>query len=404
MRATVSALLLSVLVLAVTSCSQRNNLAVKAMLLEKQHPMAFFEAAGTEYRAGRKSDAAFLFYLGQLRSRYYLAATNADGGDRETFGAVQAILGEAINTDLNQNLPAWIAVIDRVIDWDAQHDYEFYSKNKAPKQYRGILDGLISLRTRLAKIQALHRNPADFAYGPGYRFSLFDSTHLKPLADAVEFEDTDAIAGFTKRNDADVDYAERNYGNTLLMLAIQDKRPASVRALLRAGANPNKFNATHDENPMTLACDNRNDNCDTRILAELLRHGGNPNTPQMSGHNSTSGEQEKVSATLLMLACQSGCLSRVKLLVEAGADINKRAVYPGGALTAAAYSGNPAIVRYLVIDRKASIPEYCVDDTVDGVRYAKTLSELLQRDEYDQPEQVEIKKEVLDYLAHKGLK
>jgi hypothetical protein len=66
--------------------------------------------------AGRKDDAVFFFYLGQLRYRAYLLSDPKR--DRSLFDAMMSAMGPPINQYAFGDIKALIATIDRVIAWD----------------------------------------------------------------------------------------------------------------------------------------------------------------------------------------------------------------------------------------------------------------------------------------------
>src|SRR5215203_2937250 len=57
--------------------------------LETQDPVAYYARAAKLFQAGRRDEAVFLYYLGQLRFRTYLAAnpTLPKSGGPALFGA-----------------------------------------------------------------------------------------------------------------------------------------------------------------------------------------------------------------------------------------------------------------------------------------------------------------------------
>jgi len=73
--------------------------------------------------SGRKDEAVFFFYLGQLRFRARLLANpNGDPtGGRALFDALMSAMGPPINQYAFGDIPALLATIDRVIAWDDGH-------------------------------------------------------------------------------------------------------------------------------------------------------------------------------------------------------------------------------------------------------------------------------------------
>ena len=91
--------------------------------IEHEHPLAAFELSKRLWEAGRKDEAVFFLYLGQLRFRARLLANpNGDPtGGRALFDALMSAMGPPINQYAFGDIPALLATIDRVIAWDDGH-------------------------------------------------------------------------------------------------------------------------------------------------------------------------------------------------------------------------------------------------------------------------------------------
>jgi ankyrin repeat protein len=132
----------------------------------------------------------------------------------------------------------------------------------------------------------------------------------------------------------------------LLGLAVYNEKYSSCKALAELGADPNAFNNYDGRTPLMEAADLGYDDSDidSRFLVMLLKHGGNPNTEQKYLDYSGSHGQ-----TPLSIACAQGTLEYVKILINAGADINyKNDPSRGTLLYSAMLSGNPDLVLYLI--------------------------------------------------------
>jgi hypothetical protein len=95
------------------------------------------------------NDAAFLYYLGRLRYRYYNAVNPAyeASGDGALLGSFEYIFGETLNLYLKTNIRNFISVVKASGDYFAQHDYAFYPKAHNPAKY----DTLATAYTVLVK-------------------------------------------------------------------------------------------------------------------------------------------------------------------------------------------------------------------------------------------------------------
>ena len=126
------------------------NVFDKALQLEKRHPSEFIVEASNLFDKDKKNEASFLFYLGQLRYRYYIGAkSKIKSSDKETYNALQMVTGSVINVYLGQHFDTYLHVIDLVLEWDRTHDFIYFSKTKSPEKQSEVLKGLIDYKKYL---------------------------------------------------------------------------------------------------------------------------------------------------------------------------------------------------------------------------------------------------------------
>ena len=120
----------------------------KIAILEKTHPVSFFKEAAQYYKNGNVNESALLFYVGQLRYRYYILAhpEAKPDGDKAVLASLQNVLGQEINYKLGENVDNYIKIIEAIIDYSNQNDYHFYSKKESPENYEKVISGLIKLK------------------------------------------------------------------------------------------------------------------------------------------------------------------------------------------------------------------------------------------------------------------
>jgi hypothetical protein len=108
--------------------------------IEHEHPLAAFELSKRLWEAGRKDEAVFFFYLGQLRFRAHLLANrNGDPtGGRALFEALMSTMGPPINQYAFGDIPALLATIDRVIAWDDGHADDYASMKARDEVNAGL--------------------------------------------------------------------------------------------------------------------------------------------------------------------------------------------------------------------------------------------------------------------------
>ena len=156
----------------------------------------------------------------------------------------------------------------------------------------------------------------------GDDFRLYKHTPAWSLAKAVEDEDTTEISKQVLQMHISVDYRDPEYKQTLLMLATSTNKIESVKKLLELGANPNAHDDStkyFGESAVLLAC--RFTRPSSKILALLLKYGGNPNSTACGVQENGLGEIVPIRDFALSAAVFSS-FEKVKLLVDAGANIN----------------------------------------------------------------------------------
>jgi hypothetical protein len=154
----------------------------------------------------------------------------------------------------------------------------------------------------------------------GNDYRLFQSTPAWTLAKAVEKGDINKIKEEVAQKKVAVDFQETQYGQTLLMLAIINSEYETVKMLLELGANPNLHDNFKGETPVIVAA--KND--DLKYLKLLLEYKGDPNSIEnvFSGPNLRINKLRNSALTACISSRKKNTLEKVKLLVDAGADIH----------------------------------------------------------------------------------
>src|ERR1700726_1618200 len=120
--------------------------------IENQHPSGFYILAEKLFAAGKKDEAVFWFYAGQLRYRVYLAV-NKDkldpSGDPAVFASLSEEIGRPINEYAFGDIPQLTKTIDAVIAWDQSHDNALTPRDKHKSQYEQIVSGLTQMRDQV---------------------------------------------------------------------------------------------------------------------------------------------------------------------------------------------------------------------------------------------------------------
>jgi hypothetical protein len=148
--------------------SPSQSIEVLAAGIEHEHALAALELSKHLWEAGRRDDAVFFFYLGQLRYRAYLSANpNGDpSGGRALFDALMSTMGPPINQYAFGDIQTLVATIDRVIAWDDEHADD-YATRKAREDVKAGLkkmrDDVIARQNEIRRTRSQNglpnRNP-----------------------------------------------------------------------------------------------------------------------------------------------------------------------------------------------------------------------------------------------------
>jgi ankyrin repeat protein len=241
--------------------------------------------------------------------------------------------------------------------------------------------------------------------GPSYQFKLFKNSPVSTLAKAVEKEDTLKIRELVIHDLTPIDWLEPKFGNSLLTLAILNKKNLAMKSLLSLGANPN-IRSKDNASPFLEACFYSTEISNIRTVLELLiRYGADVNSFQLDTTLDQFGEKKHFSTTALGTVCLYGNLAACKVLVENGASLTNYGENEHSLISTAVLGGKLDIVKYLMIEKGAPIPDYVVIRQPGNKNEMKmTIVDILSEPDYsDSPESTKLKAEIIQFLiAHKG--
>lgn len=120
-------------------------------MLPQEHPSSYYVYASRLFSEGKKDDAVFWFYVGQLRYRFHLKANPnlPPSGDPALFASLNATVGKKLNEYAGGNLKEWVKTMDRALKWDADTENGFTSKKKFTSSYEEIRAGLKKMRDQV---------------------------------------------------------------------------------------------------------------------------------------------------------------------------------------------------------------------------------------------------------------
>lgn len=210
------------------------------------------------------------------------------------------------------------------------------------------------------------------------------------LAKAVRDEDTIKIKQIIAEGTISVNYQEPKFGQPLLMWAIRTNHSRSVKALLESGADPNLRDHHDGTTSLIYAAANFDTSSYVRML---LDYKANVNTV-------ASNDSTNMLVTPLISAAYHR-LESVRLLVDAGADINYTTKNHKCALSAGFTYKKVDIVRYLLIDKSADFNK-SFGKTIDGKDIQ--ITDLLRRWVFPlDSDSYKVKMEIVNYLKEKGM-
>lgn len=301
-------------------------------------PPVLYVLSGVLFNQKRYNEACFWFYVAQLRARYDVnrCTDKTANADEYNEGFGPNIKGYAA-----RHLDTLKTIIKKVVDFVGTNE-ELYDQrwiNLTGMDAMGASLGEKPTNKALSadKSQwpAIKKKTIDTYYSDfkdelgldnedptvdkshmlGYDYALFKGTPAWELAKAVQNQDTVKIAAIISGSKGLLEYREPKFGQTLLLMAVQTLKFESAKTLIFLGADPNSKDTYDGTTPVIAAAkiilaDNYDYGSNPKYLKLLLEHKGNPNTSGKRGN------------TPLTEACGIGDIEYVKILVNAGANVN----------------------------------------------------------------------------------
>lgn len=235
-------------------------------------------------------------------------------------------------------------------------------------------------------------------------YRLFWNTAAWNLAVAVRNENVNDIKRIVNEEKVNVNFQESRFGQTLLMLAVENLHYNSCKALLDVGADANIHDKYNGSSPIIRSAGLQDDKSDnTRILKLLLSYGGNPNDEE-TGERQVGNTTRK---TPLLVACSGSSifsLDKVQTLVQAGADINHKNEYKGFPLSEALLAENYNVVLYL-LQKGANYNEIIIDraEFTKGGEKVYIIDYLKEQSFSDNGEKSQQVAKIFEFLKQKGI-
>ncbi len=115
--------------------------------LDKKHPAQYFDEMANYLNEEKFNEAAFLFYLGRMRYKYYNSANPKyqPSNDGALLASLSMVLGEPINLYCRINPDNYVSILLLTREYFKNNDYKFYSKKKNEIKYNDQLTSVNKL-------------------------------------------------------------------------------------------------------------------------------------------------------------------------------------------------------------------------------------------------------------------
>lgn len=188
---------------------------------------------------------------------------------------------------------------------------------------------------------------------------IFKDTPAWDFAKALEKSNLRRAKEILSGNGDLVNYQDPEFGTTLLMRAISTENYKAVEFLLQNGANPNivaKVGGTALFDAVSHSWKDVTANENPRFVKIMLEYGADPNIPYCAPEAKGTISPIECGTSPLMHATQRG-FEKVKLLVEAGAEIDYKTELGTTAAIEALMMKKADVAHYLIVEKKARVDE-----------------------------------------------
>jgi hypothetical protein len=147
----VLALLIAVIVLTLGGAAMAQAAPPAVQELAGEHPAEYYKRASKLFQEGKKDDAVFVFYLGQLHFRTHLLAKPGGDptGDPAIFTSLSQVIGKPINQYAFGDIPGLARTIDAVLAYDTANPDKFTSPTEFAKIHNDVRDGLTAMKAKM---------------------------------------------------------------------------------------------------------------------------------------------------------------------------------------------------------------------------------------------------------------
>jgi hypothetical protein len=120
--------------------------------IQNKPPTTYFALATELFRQGNKTDAAFWYYVGQLRYRFLLLTKgkNAEASDEPAhFWILSESVGQSIYEQADRHSAQLVRALDRALAWDLDQPNGYTSKTAFSSEHERARQEMLALRERI---------------------------------------------------------------------------------------------------------------------------------------------------------------------------------------------------------------------------------------------------------------
>jgi hypothetical protein len=120
--------------------------------IQNKAPATYFALATELFRQGNKEEAAFWYYVGELRYRLFLLtkAKSSEFGDESAhFWFLSQSVGQSIYEHADRHSGQLTRAIDRALAWDMEQPNGYTPKSEFRAQHERVRQELLGLRQRI---------------------------------------------------------------------------------------------------------------------------------------------------------------------------------------------------------------------------------------------------------------
>ncbi len=116
--------------------------------IESKHWENFYALSAAYLKRGKPEEASFWFYVGQMRGRAFVRCLKPEpSGSPALLASLNSVLGQPINEYLAGSIKRTVSVIDRAIQWNAEHPDPLLPQEKCADALAAVVKDKMDQRT-----------------------------------------------------------------------------------------------------------------------------------------------------------------------------------------------------------------------------------------------------------------